>query len=68
MNNSFQFKDRVLRLFVLFLLIILKMCSSAALECVVCVCLFFSQKTVSLGKNLLKICKPVKNVEPTVRP
>ena len=43
MNNSFQLKDRELRLLVLFLLIILEMRSSAALECAACVCLFFSE-------------------------
>ena len=65
MNNSFQVKYRELWLLVLFLLIILEMCSSAALECAACVCLFFFlQKTVSLGKNQLKICKPMRNEEP----
>ena len=68
-NNSFQLKDRELRLLVLFLLIILEMSSLAALEWAACVCFFFFfQKTVSLGKNPLKICKPLKNEEPTVRP
>ena len=32
-----------------------------------CMCLFF-QKTVSSGKNPLKICKTVRNDESTVRP
>ena len=71
MNNSFQFKYRELRLLVLFLLIIQGMHSSASLECAGCVCLFgwfFFQKTVSLGKNPLKICKPVRTEESTVRP
>ena len=50
------------------LLIILEMCSLAALlEYNICVC-FFIQKTVSLGKNPLKLCKPVRNDEPTARP
>ena len=49
MNNSFQLKDRELWLLVLFLLIILEMRSSAALECAACICLF--QKTVSLRKK-----------------
>ena len=66
MNNSFQLKNRVLRLLVLFLLIITEMRFSAALECAACVCFFF-QKTVSLGKNPLKICEPVRNEESTVR-
>ena len=52
MNISFQLKDRELRLIVLFLLIILEMCSSAA---------------VSLEKNPLKIWKPVRNEETTMR-
>ena len=51
MNNSFQFKDRVLRLFVLFLLIILEMCSSAALECAACVYLFFFSENCEFGKK-----------------
>ena len=69
MNNSFQFKYRELRLLVLFLLITLEMRSSASLECAACVCLFvFFQKTVSLGKNPLKICKPVRTEESSVRP
>ena len=69
MNNSFQFKYRELRLLVLFLLIVLEMRSSASLECAACFfVLFFFQKTVSMGKNLLKICKPVINEEPSVRP
>ena len=54
-NNSAQLKNRELRLLVLFLLIILEMHSSAALECAGWVCFL---KTVSLGKNLLKIVKP----------
>ena len=37
-NNSAQLKDREMQLFVLFLLIILKMCSSEALECAAFVC------------------------------
>ena len=72
MNNSFQLKYRVL---VFFLLIILEMRSSVSLEWAVCVCLFvvfflffFFKKTVSLGKNPLTICKPVRNEEPAVRP
>ena len=63
MNNSFLLKYRELRLLALFLLIILEMRSSAALECAACVCLFvclFFQKFVSLGKNPLNMCKPVK--------
>ena len=40
-NNSFQLKDRELRLLVLFLLIILEMSSLAALEWAACVCFFF---------------------------
>ena len=64
MNNSFLLKYRELRLLALFLLIILEMRSSAALECAACVCLFvcfvFFQKSMSLGKNPLKNCKPVK--------
>ena len=64
MNNSFQFKYRELQLLVL--LIILEMCSSASSECAACV-FFFFKKTVSLGKSPLKICKPVRNEEPTVR-
>ena len=39
MNNSVQLKDRELQLFVLFLLIILELRSSAALKCAACVCL-----------------------------
>ena len=50
MNNSFQLKDRELWLLVLFLLIILEMRSSAALECAACICFLF-QKTVSLRKK-----------------
>ena len=38
MNNSVQLKDSELRLFVLFLLIMLELRSSAALECAACVC------------------------------
>ena len=38
MNNSAQFKDRELRLLALFLLIILEMRSSAALECAAFAC------------------------------
>ena len=69
MNNSFQLKYRELRLLVLFLLIILEMRSSAASQYAACVCLLvFFQKTVSLGKNPLKIWKPVRNEEPTARP
>ena len=50
-NNSFQLKDRELRLLVLFLLIILEMSSLAALEWAACVCfMFFFQKT-ELGKK-----------------
>ena len=67
MNNSFQLKNRELRLLVLFLLIITEMRFSAALECAACVCFFFFQKTVSLGKNPLKICEPVRNEESTVK-
>ena len=43
MNNSFQLKNRELRLLVLFLLIITEMRFSAALECAACVCFFFSE-------------------------
>ena len=38
MNNSAHLKDRELQLLHLFLLIILEMRSSAALECAACVC------------------------------
>ena len=38
MNNRAQLKERELRLLILFLLIILEMRSSAALECAACVC------------------------------
>ena len=38
MKNRVQLKERELRLLVLFLLIILEMRSSAALECAACVC------------------------------
>ena len=63
MNNSAQLEERELRLLV-FLLTIKEMCSSAALECTACVCFL---KTVSLGKNPLKLCKTVRT-EATVRP
>ena len=66
MNNSVQLKDRKLQMLVLFLLIILGMHSLLALECAACICFF--RKTVSLGKNPLKICKTVRNEEPTMRP
>ena len=49
MNNSFQLKDRELQLLVLFLLIILEMRSSAALECAACV--FFSENC-ELGEKI----------------
>ena len=49
-NNSFQLKDRELRLLVLFLLIILEMSSLAALEWAACVCFFFSENC-ELGKK-----------------
>ena len=67
-NNSFQLKDRELRLLVLFLLIILEMSSLAALEWAACVCFMFFFRKLSLEKNPLKICKPLKNEEPTVKP
>ena len=38
MNNSVQLNDRELRLFVLFLLIIIELHSSVSLECAACVC------------------------------
>ena len=41
------------------------MCSLTVLECAACV---FFLKTVSLGKNPLKLCKTVRNEEATVRP
>ena len=41
------------------------MCSSAALEYVVCICF---PKNVSLGKNQLKIFKTMRNEEAIVRP
>ena len=66
MTNSAQLKDRKLRMLVLFLLIILEICSLLALECATSICFF--RKTVGLGKNPLKICKTVRNEEPTVRP
>ena len=40
MNNSAQLKDNELRMLVLFLLIILEMCSLLTLECAPCVCFF----------------------------
>ena len=43
------------------------MCSSAVDIGMCCLCLF-SYKAVGLGKNLLKICKTVRNQEATVRP
>ena len=51
---------------VLLSLIIPEMRSLLALECGACVCFFW--KTVSLGKNPLKICKTVRNEEPNMRP
>ena len=36
-----------------------------ALECAACVCFFY--KTMSLAKNLFKICKTMRNEEPTVK-
>ena len=51
-NNSFQLKDRELRLLVLFLLIILEMISLAALEWAACVCFFFFfSENCELGKK-----------------
>ena len=56
MNNSVQPKDSELRLFVLFLLIILELRSSAALECAACVC--FPRKRRVWQKIRLKFVKP----------
>ena len=56
MNNSAQLKDRELRLFVLFFLIILEMRSSAASECAACVC--FLRKLWVWKKVRLKFVKP----------
>ena len=43
------------------------MCSSAV-DIGMCCLYLFSYKAVDLGKNLLKICKTVRNQEATVRP
>ena len=64
MNNSVQLKDRERRMLVLFLLIILEMRSVLALECAGCVCFL---DNCEFGKKSLKICKTVRNEEPTVR-
>ena len=65
MDNSAPLKYRELRVVVLFLLIILEMRSSVALECAASVC--FLKKVWVWEKNLLKICKTVRNEEATVR-
>ena len=56
MGNGAPLKYRELQVLVLFLLIILEMCSSLALEC-----------TASLGKNSLKMCKTMRNEEATLK-
>ena len=65
MNNSVQLKDWKLWLFVLLVLIILELRSSAALECAACICFL---RKLSLKKNPLKICKTVRNEKATMRP
>ena len=64
MNNSAQLKYRELQLPALVLLIILEMYFPAALECAAWVSFL---RKLSLGKNLLKICKTMRNEEATMR-
>ena len=56
MNNSVQLKDRELRIFVLFLLIILKLCSLLTLKCAACV--YFFRKLWVWEKIRSKFIKP----------
>ena len=62
-NNSAQLKDRDLRLLLLFLLIILEMCSSAALECAAFVC--FLRKLCVWEKICSKFVKPWEMKKPS---
>ena len=66
MNNSAQFKDRGLRLLVLFLLTILEMHSSEQHWSVLPLLVFL--ENCVFEKNPLKICKTMISEEATVKP
>ena len=66
MNNSAQLRHGELQLHVLFLLIILE-CVLQQHWIVLPVFVFFLENR-EFKKNLIKICKTMRNEEPTVRP